>query len=82
MVDIAPGQVAHTDAFHVDAKYVIHTVGPEWVDGNHGERDILHSCYEKALAKAAELFCKSIAFPLIATGALRDTVEQVALSTE
>lgn len=58
MGDIAPGQVAHPDAFHVDAKYVIHTVGPAWVDGKHGERDILHSCYEKALAKAAELNCQ------------------------
>ena len=66
--EIAPGQVAYTDAFHLDAKYIIHTVGPAWVDGNHGERDILHSCYANALSKAAELSCNSIAFPLIATG--------------
>lgn len=66
--EIAPGQAAGTDAFNLDAKYIIHTVGPAWVDGNHGERDILHSCYEKSLALAAELKCKSIAFPLIASG--------------
>ena len=66
--EIAPGQAVSTDAFNLDAKYIIHTVGPAWVDGNNGERDILHSCYEKSLASAAELKCKSIAFPLIASG--------------
>ena len=66
--DIAPGQAFSTDAFNLNAKYIIHTVGPAWVDGNHGERDILRSCYEKSLAVAAELKCKSIAFPLIASG--------------
>lgn len=49
-------------AFHLDAKYIIHTVGPSWIDGNHEEREILHSCYEKALNLAAKLECKSIAF--------------------
>lgn len=65
---IAPGQAVHTDAFRLPAKYIIHTVGPVWIDGDHGEREILRSCYEKSLALAAELKCKSIAFPLIATG--------------
>ncbi len=65
---IAPGQAVSTDAFNLKAKYIIHTVGPAWEDGNHGERDILRSCYEKSLALADELKCKSIAFPLIATG--------------
>ena len=65
---IAPGQARHTDAFALDARYIIHTVGPAWVDGSHGEREILRSCYEKSLALAHELKCKSIAFPLIATG--------------
>ena len=81
--EIAPGQVAYTDAFHLDAKYIIHTVGPAWVDGNHGERDILHSCYANALSKAAELSCNSIAFPLIATGVYgfpKDEALQIALS--
>ena len=66
--EIPPGQAASTDAFNLSAKYIIHTVGPAWEDGSHGERDILRSCYEKSLALAAELKCKSIAFPLIATG--------------
>ncbi len=66
--NIAPGQVAVTPAFELPAKYIIHTVGPVWKDGNHGERDILRSCYEKSLNKATELKAESIAFPLIATG--------------
>ena len=66
--DIAPGKAAVTPAFGLSAKYVIHTVGPAWVDGNHGERDILRSCYANSLLLAAELKAESIAFPLIATG--------------
>ena len=66
--EIAPGDAASTAAFALDAKYIIHTVGPAWVDGHHGEREILHSCYEKSLALAAELECESIAFPMIACG--------------
>ena len=62
------GDVAITPGFGLDAKYVIHTVGPIWVDGNHGEEKILSSCYRKSLALAKEHDCESIAFPLIATG--------------
>lgn len=57
-----PGQAAHTPAFNLDAKYIIHTVGPAWIDGNHDEREILHSCYEKSLNLAAELSCRSTDF--------------------
>lgn len=66
--DIATGQAAVTPAFDLKAKYIIHTVGPAWIDGDHGEREAVRSCYENSLAKAKELKCKSIAFPLIATG--------------
>lgn len=66
--DITPGDAAVTPAFGLNAKYIIHTVGPAWIDGDHGERETLHSCYENSLALAAELSCQSIAFPLIATG--------------
>ena len=78
-----PGEAAYTPAFNLDAKYVIHTVGPSWIDGNHNERDVLHSCYEKSLNLAAELSCRSIAFPLIATGVYgfpKDEALQIALS--
>lgn len=81
--DIAPGQAVHTSAFALDAKYIIHTVGPVWVDGSHGERDALRSCYENSLALANSLDCESIAFPLIATGTYgfpKDEALHIALS--
>lgn len=62
------GDAVMTPGFGLDAKYVIHTVGPIWVDGNHGEEQILSSCYRKSMALAKEQECESIAFPLIATG--------------
>ena len=62
------GDAVITPGFNLDAKYVIHTVGPVWEDGNHGEEQILSSCYRKSLALAKEHECESIAFPLIATG--------------
>ncbi len=81
--DIAPGQAAVTPAFALPAKYIIHTVGPVWQDGLHGEKDILRACYENALALAAEYKAKSIAFPLIATGVYgfpKDAALNIALS--
>lgn len=62
------GDAVITPGFNLDAKYVIHTVGPIWEDGNHGEEDMLSSCYRKSLTLAKENSCESIAFPLIATG--------------
>lgn len=62
------GDAVITPGFRLDAKYVIHTVGPIWEDGSHGEEQILSSCYRKSLALAKEHECESIAFPLIATG--------------
>lgn len=62
------GDAVITPGFGMDAKYVIHTVGPIWEDGNHGEEQILSSCYRKSLEVAKEYECDSIAFPLIATG--------------
>ena len=81
--DIAPGQARSTDAFKLDAKYIIHTVGPAWVDGAHGEREVLRACYANTLALAADLSCESIAFPLISSGAYgfpKDEALNIALS--
>ena len=81
--DIRPGDVAVTPAFALRAKYIIHTVGPSWRGGRHGERDILQDCYRNSLLKAAELSCESIAFPLIATGVYgfpKDEALQIALA--
>ena len=80
---IAPGQAAATPAFALPARYIIHTVGPVWADGLHGERDILRACYENTLALALELKAESIAFPLLATGVYgfpKDEALNIALS--
>lgn len=69
--DIEVGHAEVTPAFKLPAKYVIHTVGPKWIDGNSGEPEALRSCYRECLSKAVSLRAKSIAFPLISTGAFR-----------
>ena len=62
------GEIAITPGFKLPAKYIIHAVSPRYIDGNSGEETKLRSCYKKSLALAAQYECKSIAFPLIATG--------------
>ena len=65
---LAPGEVGITPAFNLDAKYIIHASGPWWEGGNKGEAELLRQCYDKSLQLAAKHKCKSIAFPLLATG--------------
>lgn len=65
---IAVGEAAVTRGYRLSAKYVIHTVGPAWQDGSHGEEQLLASCYQNALKLAKQQGCTSVAFPLIATG--------------
>ena len=62
------GEARITPGFKLPAKFVIHTVGPVYRDGQHGEPDKLAACYRNSLALAAENGCKSIAFPCISTG--------------
>ncbi len=81
--EIAPGDAAYTEAYQLDARYIIHTAGPVWIDGTHGEREVLRSCYARSLNLAAELRCESVAFPLIASGVYgfpKDEALQIALS--
>ena len=71
---IERGQSAWTPAFNLKkhgVKYIIHTIGVFYQDGNHGEKEILRSCYQTALKTAAELNCKSVAIPLLASGFYR-----------
>lgn len=65
---LEPGEVGITPAFGLDAKYIIHVSGPCWEGGDYGEERLLRQCYDKSLELAAENGCKSIAFPLLATG--------------
>lgn len=62
------GDAKITRGYNLVAKYVIHTVGPVWQDGLHGERELLSACYRNALNLARHHRCKSIAFPLISSG--------------
>jgi O-acetyl-ADP-ribose deacetylase (regulator of RNase III) len=62
------GDAKTTPGFRLKAKWVIHTVGPVWRGGNHGEPELLASCYRTSLARADEIFATSVAFPAISTG--------------
>ncbi len=65
-----PGDAKPTPAFNLNPpiRHVIHTVGPAWQGGNHGEAETLASCYHRCLQVADELGARSIAFPAISTG--------------
>ena len=62
------GDAVITPGFALDARYVIHAVGPVWSGGRSGEAELLASCYKRSLDVAAENGCRSIAFPLISSG--------------
>src|SRR5262245_4735791 len=65
------GEARLTKGYRLPAKWVIHTVGPIWHGGAHGEDDLLASCYRNSLALATKHALKSIAFPAISTGVYR-----------
>ena len=70
------GEARITLGFRLPAKFVIHTVGPVYRDGQHGEPEKLAACYRNSLALAAENGCKSIAFPCISTGVYGYPIEE------
>lgn len=87
------GEAKITKGYDLPCEYVIHTVGPVWLGGDKGEAEALAACYRNSLLLALEQGCRSVAFPLISTGAygypkdqaLRiavDTVSSVLLASE
>lgn len=62
------GEARITGGYRLPAKHVIHTVGPVWRGGTHGEPELLASCYRHSLRLAAEHGLKTIAFPAISCG--------------
>ena len=74
----ATGDAKITRGYRLPAKWVIHTPGPVYRDGKHGEPEQLASCYRRALALTAEKGAKSIAFPCISTGVYGYPAEKAA----
>ncbi|MDO5649981.1 MAG: macro domain-containing protein [Gallicola sp.] len=68
LAPISTGNAVITPGFNLKANYVIHTVGPEYKDGQHGESKELANAYLNALKIASDNDCSSIAFPLISSG--------------
>ncbi len=72
------GYAKITGAYDLPAKYVIHTVGPVYRDGQHGEPELLSSCYISSLQLAAQYQCETIAFPAISCGVYNYPIEEAA----
>jgi O-acetyl-ADP-ribose deacetylase (regulator of RNase III) len=72
------GDARITGGGRLPARYVIHTVGPVYRDGRHGEPDLLAGAYRRSLEIAVEHGLRSIAFPSISTGAYRFPISQAA----
>ncbi|WP_223619908.1 O-acetyl-ADP-ribose deacetylase [Lysobacter sp. ESA13C] len=78
------GEAKLTRGYRLPARHIIHTVGPVWRGGEHGEPELLAACYRNALAVAARHGLASIAFPCISTGIFgypADAAARIAVET-
>lgn len=78
------GQAKVTSGFGLNAKFVIHTVGPVWQGGQQGESDMLESCYRHCIELAEQHNISSIAFPAISTGIFgypKQAATEIAIAT-
>jgi O-acetyl-ADP-ribose deacetylase (regulator of RNase III) len=73
-----PGEARLTRGYDLPAKFVIHTVGPIWQGGGHGEDELLAACYRHSLSIALRHRLRSVAFPAISTGIYRFPLERAA----
>jgi len=64
----ATGDAKITGAYRLPVRHVIHTVGPVWRGGRHGEAELLAACHRRAIELAAAHGCARVAFPAISTG--------------
>ena len=79
-----PGEAKITRGYRLPARFVIHTVGPVWRGGKHGEPETLANCYRNSLQLALKNEIKTLAFPAISCGAYGYPIEeaaQIALET-
>jgi O-acetyl-ADP-ribose deacetylase (regulator of RNase III) len=74
----ATGQAKITKGYKLPARRVIHTVGPVWHDGHHGEDELLASCYRSCFALIVQHGIKTVAFPSISTGAYGFPMDRAA----
>jgi len=78
------GDARITRGFRLPARHIIHTVGPIWHGGTHGESELLASCYQRSLELAVQHRLASIAFPSISIGAYAfpvDLATPIAVAT-
>jgi O-acetyl-ADP-ribose deacetylase (regulator of RNase III) len=73
-----PGEARITGGHRLPARYVIHTVGPVWRGGTHGEPELLASCYRNSLTLAVEHGVRTIAFPAISCGVYGYPLDEAA----
>ena len=73
-----PREAKITRGYRLPARHVIHTPGPRWRDGQHGEPELLANCYRNCLRLASENGCHTVDFPSISTGIYHFPLDQAA----